>query len=333
MSNGAHIGEGKIQELLTRPRPAGRPGLLIPIAVQWRLASQATDPSSADLILAAPEFTDAVKLSVVRRAGTRSAINWLARDPAIRDGDYLLETLNLALAGQLWAAVDLLGNRPSLAETVLDLELVPLYPAAARHTSSLECHARFVAQVNPSAEWRLPISVFDRRTDVPWLLRNRARLERGDDVRRQDRDRIDQLTRSWDALTFAESGVDDVDLDCLPPQIGATRRAAAAVLTTTATIHRRTWTQAAKVAKASVVAAHMEALSKTCTKPEPVPADVVAAIEATPLAGAVAGEAVGRPGLRPSNSPAPHAHRPQVVNPAERPAPRQRPLIVRHWWG
>jgi hypothetical protein len=333
MSSGAHFGEGKIQELLTRPRPAGRPGLLIPAAVQWRLASRATEASWADLILSAPEFTDAVKLSVARRAGTRSRVNWLARDPGIRDGDYLLETLDLALAGQLWAAVDLLGNRPSLAATVLDLELTPLYPAAARHTNSLECHARLVERVRPSMEWRLPIWIFDRRSDVPWLLRNRARLERSDDARPSERSRLDQVTRAWDAVTFAESGFNDVDLDCLPPQIGTTRRAAASVLNTSAPIHRHTWGRAAKVARASVVAAHIEVLSKLCSKPEPVPTDVLAAIEAAPLAAALAGETAGRLGLHPSHPPAPHSKRPHVVNPAERHEPRQRPLIVRHWWG
>jgi hypothetical protein len=330
---GDHRDEHGLLAILAKPRPEGRPGLLIPTALQWRLAAQAAQPATADLILAAPEFTDAVKLSVVRRAGSRAAISWLSRDPAIRDGDYLLETLNLAQAGQLWAAVDVLGNRPSLAETVLDLELAPLYPAAARHTGSLECHARFVDQVNPSPEWRLAISIFGRRTDVPWLLRNRARLERGNGTPRHDRDRLDRITRWWDTVTFAESGHHDVEPDSLPPQIVATRRAAASVLTTSVPIGRHTWNQAARVARAGIVAAHMELLSKACTKPEPVPAEVVAAIDAAPLAAAVAGESVGRPGLRPSTPPAPHAKRPQVVNPAERPPPRQRPLIVRHWWG
>lgn len=329
---GARFDRDAVEELLRRPNPGGRPSLLVPVGVQWQLAAHVTDTALADRVLGAPEFVDAVKLSVCRQAAPAARIKWLSRDPAISDGEFLLEALVLAQAGQMWATIDLLGNRPALSEAILDLELIPLFSAAARHSPTLEAQARFVEHVNPGTEWALPLALFLERTDVNWLLRNRARAEQRTARRRHDGDRVTATSRWWDSVTFAEAGLDTVTLDGLPGHVSGTRRAAAAVISSGIPVEPPVRAQATRVARANIVAAHVLTMSGVAETVGPVPSELIELIEATPLADGVSGASVGVPGMRPSVPPAPATARPDAIDPVER-RPQRRPMIVRNWWG
>jgi hypothetical protein len=336
-------------ELLMNRRPrAGQPRLLIPLTLQWQLAATAREPSDADRILAAPEFVDSVKLSVIRTASTQSRIRWLATDPDIRDGDFLLELLELGKCGGRLATVNLLGNRPALSQVVLDLELHPLYPAAARHTVALDQHSRAVDKILSSPQNGFAASVFRARSDVHWLLRNRMTLPRHARQGDLGGEHLQPLTRSWDAITFSEAGDATVDLDALTPAAAGTRRGAASILAAPHKPAPPVMAEASRVARAAIVAAHVRTLSGMCTSVESVPSEVIEAIESTPLSAGVAGPTVGYPGLRrsmpPSGTsrraagPSDHIHEPgtpvaaqhEATDPGE-PTEDRRPMIVRHW--
>jgi hypothetical protein len=154
--------------------------VVIPHHVQWRTVEYATQRwAAASTILERPEFGPKVKFAVRDRASVEARTAWLATDPPISDGDYLLEALRIAQhprGGS--AAIHLLGKRPSLVRTVFEYQLEPLYPAAARHTASLDEHVLLVEALGrmdegPVRNWAA--DVFDGRTDGSWIFRQRIR--------------------------------------------------------------------------------------------------------------------------------------------------------------
>jgi len=208
--------------------------MVIPSHTQWRVVDFATERWAATTILDRPEFGAKVKFAVRERASLEARTAWLATDPPISDGDYLLETLAIAQHPRGGSApIHVLGNRPSLVVPILEFELHPLYPAAARHTRSLEEHAlllELLCQLDDDSHLRTwATDMFRSRTDVSWLLRNRARAMVSSESN-SSRPDIDTIAAAWDAIGFTEAGGPSAALAMVPVDVGKTRRAAAVVL-------------------------------------------------------------------------------------------------------
>jgi hypothetical protein len=305
---------------LARERRQTIPSIVIPPHVQWRIVDYATERWAASTILERPEFGAKVKFSVRERAGLEARTAWMATDPPITDGDFLLETLRIAQHPRSGSApIHLLGNRPSLVVAVIEHDLVPLLPAAARHTRSLEQHARLIEALMTTDELRVrdwALDLFADRTDVSWVLRRRAEraLRRIDGSRRPD---IGAITSAWDALGFVEAGSDSTALAELSPDVVRTRRAAAQVLAAGARLPDSTLATARSTAQRIVAARLCQAAADRVTELGPVPTELLKSITTHPLGLALVGERSPASTCRPSVPPPSRAQEEQAEAPTE----------------
>lgn len=281
-----------ILSLLSEPRRRTLPALILPANVQWRLLDLASDTREASTILDRPEFSPLVKFHARERASLEARTAWMSSDPAISDGEYLLEALRLAQhprAGS--ASVHLLGNRPSLAMAIVELGLVPLFPAAARHTRNLDEHIALMDAMagcgNQLTVCRA-VELFCARTDVSWLLRSRVRRLFPAGLRRSHPD-VPTITESWDAVGFGEAGSPD-GLRHLPPNVARTRRAAALVLAREHDLPPPVVSAARETARRSVAETITQQLAEGCSHVAAVPPELAAIIDTRPLLAALDGE-------------------------------------------
>lgn len=303
-----------LDRLARNPRPA-TPSMLIPAHIQWRMVDFAVETWAASTVLNRPEFGPKVKFSVRQHASLEARAAWLATDPNLSDGDYLLESLAIAQHPRGGSTpIHALGNRPSLVVPILELGLTPLYPAAARHTRTLQEHAALIdalAHVDPDdPAGRWAADVFASRTDVPWPMRNRAKAE-SSFAGAGSRSDIEAIAMAWDAIAFTEAGAPISLLSDLPTAPGSTRRAAALVMMGETSLPDSVVAAARSTGQRIVAAQLTAAAAVHATQVEPAPRELIATIGGVPLNQALTGERAPAPHQTPSTTPVPRS-RPRV---------------------
>jgi hypothetical protein len=310
----------EVLDFLKFARATSGPQLVLPTSWQWRVASHVRSHEQAELVMARPEFIDAMKWTVRGLASWGATATWLATDPRLSDGKFLLGALDLAMSPRGWLAVHVLGNRPGLARAVLDLGLEPLYPAAARHTATMQEHVALMdglAQCADSDIVASSLAVFAERADVSWLLRQRAVV---DTAGRWGRDGVKRVAAAapaqsvriaWDAVTFAEAG-EAAALANVTGRVAHTRRGASAVLASRDSVGQERFREmvpgsvipaAVEVARSAVGAMFVEQAARLGGELDVFPPDVTSMIAEFPLSNAVAGPTVGGPTTRRSLPP------------------------------